>query len=167
MERTLTVMRHAKSSWGTGDLDIERPLSRRGRKDAGAAGRWMTDHGYAYDLVYCSPATRTRRTWAEMSGAGVQAGRVEFVDGIYHGYADFLFELVQAAPADVQRLLIIGHQPTVEMFCVTATGADPSGDGDLPMGFTTGAFAVLGIDGDWDTFAPGSARALASHSPRG
>jgi phosphohistidine phosphatase len=56
------LLRHAKSDWP--DVpDRERPLAKRGRRDAPRIGRWLRDHGYRPDAVVCSVARRTRQTW--------------------------------------------------------------------------------------------------------
>ena len=56
-------MRHAKSDWPPGVPDRERPLTKRGRRDATAAGDWLQEQGYVPDRVVVSPAQRTRETW--------------------------------------------------------------------------------------------------------
>ena len=60
--RRLILLRHAKSDWP--DVpDQERPLAKRGRRDAPVVGRWLRGHGYLPDTVICSVARRTRQTW--------------------------------------------------------------------------------------------------------
>jgi phosphohistidine phosphatase len=62
MTRRLILLRHAKSDWP--DVpDRDRPLAKRGRRDAPRIGRWLHDHGYLPDVVICSPARRTEQTW--------------------------------------------------------------------------------------------------------
>src|ERR1700733_6103572 len=60
--RRLVLLRHAKSAWVDGP-DHDRPLGKRGRRDAPRAGRWLGRSGYVPDLVVCSTARRTRDTW--------------------------------------------------------------------------------------------------------
>jgi phosphohistidine phosphatase len=43
--------------------DHERPLARRGQRDAPVMGRWLRTAGLAPDLVLCSTARRARETW--------------------------------------------------------------------------------------------------------
>lgn len=167
MDRTLTVMRHAKSAWGTGERDFDRPLAPRGRRDAAAAAAWMTGAGYDYHLVLCSGAARARQTWAELAAGGVRADGVQFLDEIYHGHADTLFDLISATHDDIERLLVIGHQPTVESFCVMATDSDPATGEGFPPGFGTSAFAVLTLPGTWGSLVPGAAHLVAARTPRG
>ena len=53
--RRLILFRHAKSDWP--DVpDRDRPLAKRGRRDAPVIGRWLRDHGYQPDTVICSAA---------------------------------------------------------------------------------------------------------------
>ena len=66
---TLVVLRHAKAAGEPGVNDTQRPLTGRGRRDAGAAGRWLLAQGIRPDLVLCSSARRTRETWEQVSAA--------------------------------------------------------------------------------------------------
>ena len=62
---TLSLLRHAKSSWNNPSLaDRDRPLAIRGVADAPLMGRAMTERGIDPDLVLCSSARRTRDTLA-------------------------------------------------------------------------------------------------------
>jgi phosphohistidine phosphatase len=68
--RTLVILRHAKATPYRGDdSDVDRPLTARGRADATAAGHWLAAHDLRPDLVLCSPARRTRETWAAVGAA--------------------------------------------------------------------------------------------------
>jgi phosphohistidine phosphatase len=60
--RRLILLRHAKSDWPEGP-DLDRPLAKRGRRDAPRIGRWLHEHGYRPDVVICSAARRTQQTW--------------------------------------------------------------------------------------------------------
>ena len=69
--RKLVLLRHAKSEWP--DLaDHDRPLAKRGRRDAPVVGRWLGASGYAPDAVVCSTARRARETW-ELVSTGLTA----------------------------------------------------------------------------------------------
>ena len=55
------LLRHAKSDWP--DVpDRDRPLAKRGQRDAPVIGRWLHDYGYQPEIVICSAALRTRET---------------------------------------------------------------------------------------------------------
>ena len=64
MTRRLILMRHAKSDWGTGDDDHDRPLNARGRGDAPRVGEALRELGWVPDLVVLSDSARTTvRSW--------------------------------------------------------------------------------------------------------
>ena len=60
--RRLLIMRHAKSDWGTpGEPDFDRPLAKRGQRDAPRMGEWLRAQGLVPDLVLASPARPRKR----------------------------------------------------------------------------------------------------------
>lgn len=167
MERMLTVMRHAKSSWSTGEADMDRPLSSRGRRDAAAAARWMTGAGLAFDLVCCSAARRTRQTWDALAAGGVQVARVDYVEDLYDATPATMYSIVREVPADLRRVLVLGHQPTVELFVRSAASPVDDGATGLADGFRTSSFAVLSVPTTWADLDPSSARIVTFQTPRG
>ena len=66
-QRTLLLMRHAKSDYPAGVIDHDRPLARRGIREAGLAGGWLRAHMPPIDGVLCG--------WDE-----VEFGRAKLVD---------------------------------------------------------------------------------------
>jgi len=61
--KRLTLLRHAKSSWGQPDLDDhDRPLNQRGQRDTPIMGRRLVAHGVRPSLIITSPAKRARQT---------------------------------------------------------------------------------------------------------
>jgi phosphohistidine phosphatase len=61
--KKLYLVRHAKSSWEeTGLEDIERPLNKRGKKDAPFMGHLMKQKNINPDLMITSPAERALST---------------------------------------------------------------------------------------------------------
>jgi phosphohistidine phosphatase len=157
--RRLVVVRHAKSAWPDDVPDVQRPLNKRGRRDAPAAGRWLRDQIGHVDAVVCSPATRTRQTWeliaAELDGAPAPA----FDERVYAAAAETLFAVVRGISDDVGSALLVGHNPGVaDLVAMLA-------DEELEM--KTSAIAVLGLTGPWDDAQPGGATLIAHATPRG
>jgi phosphohistidine phosphatase len=108
--RRLILLRHAKSDWP--DVpDRDRPLAKRGRRDAPRIGRWLREHGYQPDVVVVSDATRTRQTWdlvaAELGGSPA----VRFEPRAYAASALSLLYLVQELPDRYRTALLIAHNP--------------------------------------------------------
>ena len=81
--RRLVLLRHAKSAWPDGVPDSQRPLNGRGRRDARAAGQWLREHVDGLGAVVCSPAQRTRETWAIVSAELDGPPSVRLDDRVY------------------------------------------------------------------------------------
>jgi phosphohistidine phosphatase len=61
--KTLTILRHAKSSWSDKGLaDHDRPLNRRGEKDAPVMAARINAAGIRPSLIMSSPAIRAWHT---------------------------------------------------------------------------------------------------------
>ena len=59
----LYVMRHAKSSWDNPNLDDhERPLSKRGEKNAKKICEFFVKKNYKFDYILLSSSKRTKKT---------------------------------------------------------------------------------------------------------
>lgn len=167
------LLRHAKSDWP--DVpDRDRPLAKRGQRDAPVIGRWLHDHGYQPQIVICSAALRTRQTWdlvAPELGGSPSVTSVTFEPRAYAASAITLLYLVRELPAACRSALLIGHNPGVSELAsnlLEAPGDSVSGavaPGSPGLRFPTAAVAVLEFDGDWAGLALAQARLLASTSP--
>jgi phosphohistidine phosphatase len=60
--KTITLVRHAKSSWEYDVNDKERPLKKRGFKDANLVSMAFKKRGLEMDWVFSSPANRALST---------------------------------------------------------------------------------------------------------
>jgi phosphohistidine phosphatase len=158
----LILLRHAKSAWPEDVPDHDRPLGPRGRRDAPAAGSWLREAGYVPDRVLCSTARRTRETWQlaeEKLGAHPEA---VFEDRVYGASGAELLDLARQTPADVNTLLIVGHDPamrglTLELASEQPGGAEAAALGRVRAKYPTAAIAVLSFSGDWAELSPGDA----------
>src|SRR5262249_38604130 len=141
--------------------DFDRPLSRRGRGDAEAAGRWLAAAGLIPDQVLCSAAVRTRETWL---GVSVAVGQVPvtYEQSLYLSNAVEAFELVQEPDASVATLLVIGHNPTMSVLsALLDRDGGISGDG-----LHTAGLAVHRFDDTWGALDAHGAPLLQEHTAR-
>ena len=163
--RRLILLRHAKSDWP--DVpDRDRPLAKRGRRDAPVIGRWLRDHGYLPEAVICSAARRTRQTWDLIAPELGGAPRVTFEPRAYAASAQTLLYLVRELPAACQAALLIGHNPGIADLAAALT--QPPDADVAPLRFPTAAVAVLEFPGNWPDLAPSTppeARLLAHTTP--
>ena len=176
--RKLVLLRHAKSAWP--DVpDHERPLARRGQRDAPVMGRWLRAAGHMPDQVLCSTARRARETW-QLAQAGLEATPpASFDDGVYHGSAEQLLDMIRRAPPAAKTLLIVGHDPAIAELALRLTAttspahmgavsdAAPAAILDrMRAKFPTAAIAVFEFAGNWDQLGPGTARLTHFVTPR-
>ncbi len=141
--KTLTIVRHAKSSWSDPRLsDRERPLNRRGERDAPVMGERIADAGIRPSLIVSSPATRawtTARVIAEKLSYPTEFLQRE--NQLYLASLDDLLDIVVAQDDGFNSLIIVGHNPGLTDF---VNFLSPGLTNNLP---TTGVVAV-NIDQD-------------------
>jgi phosphohistidine phosphatase len=158
--RTLLVLRHAKGvPSGPGVDDKARELTGRGRKDAAAAGRWLKAAGLVPDHVLCSPASRTRQTWAGVSAALGGGPEPDYSRRLYLVGEEELLQVVRESPEDAGTILTVGHNPASHQLVVDLTGQS------VPA-FPTCALAVIKVSGSWADLAPGAAGLASLWSPK-
>ena len=163
--RRLLLLRHAKSDWPD-VADHERPLAKRGKRDAPVVGRWLGRSGYVPDVVVCSTARRARETW-ELASAGLTeavpgaAPQVRYEPRVYDATVLGLLMLVREFTDDLHTVLIVGHNPSLAELTVGLTAPPP----EPPSAFPTAAVAVLGLAGAWASAEPGEGRLLAFAVP--
>lgn len=136
------LMRHAKSSWSDGDCaDHDRDLNQRGVAAAPKMARVLSGHGLVPDFVWCSTATRARRTLALMLGEWTRAPTILFEQKLYLARPGAIREVVERTPSSHSRVLVIGHNPGLENLA-SQLASQSGGDGhgvELP----TAAVAVF------------------------
>ena len=165
----LLLLRHAKSSWDDEDLDDhERPLSRRGAKDAPLIGRFMAAHDLKPDLVLCSDAVRARATLTlVMSAKAGAAPRIMFEAGLYLAPPDRIRARLSGID-DAATVLVVGHNPGLHALALSLVGEGAKKDlALLATGFPTACLAVIEFAaGSWRDIAPATGRLQVIASPK-
>ena len=170
-DRTLVILRHAKAETPGDDPDFDRRLTTRGENDSDAAGAWLADERIHPDLVFCSPAARTRQTWQGVSIALAQAHpnavlpEVRYENGLYAGGRTEVFDLLRTVPETVRTVLMIGHNPTMSEVSILLI-PDDQWDGKQ-VELRTSGLAVHRAGGGWSETSPGSMRLVERHTARG
>jgi phosphohistidine phosphatase len=155
---TLSLFRHAKSSWDDPSLeDFDRPLSARGLKAAPRMGKLMQEKGIKPDLVLCSPARRTRETLSLIADA-IGNPPTDYPRALYLSPPEVLLETIRKTTSGVSHLMLIGHNPGLQSLAVELCGQGPEEDLEaLSTKFATAGLAVI-------TFKSGSWEDVASRS---
>jgi phosphohistidine phosphatase len=149
---TLTLFRHAKSSWADPGLrDFDRPLAPRGEAAAPLMGAFLAERGLIPDLVLCSSSRRTRETLRLAFRALKSQPRTEFLDTLYHATVPALTAIIRAAPATAHHLMLVGHNPGLQSLALDLIGGgNPTGRRAIAHKFPSGAVAVMTLEAaDW------------------
>ncbi|MFH0342745.1 MAG: SixA phosphatase family protein [Chromatiales bacterium] len=152
--RHVLVMRHAKSDWDRGSgSDFDRPLAKRGERDAPRMGRWLREQALIPDRVVSSPAVRARQTCLLVCEAlAIKKGQIHWEPAIYAADVTTLLNVLARCPEKTQRLLLVGHNPGLEeLVAYLAAGGLPTRGKLMP----TGAVVGIRLPESWAGLKPG------------
>jgi phosphohistidine phosphatase len=113
--KELLILRHAKSSWKNSELaDHDRPLNKRGKREALRVGKLLQDENMLPDRILSSTAQRARETVQIVIQECNFDGEVDYYRELYQADADSIMELLASLDEDVKRVLVVGHNPELE-----------------------------------------------------
>ena len=125
-ERTLILLRHAKSDWSGDEADIARPLAKRGRRLARDAGRWLATNINSIDLAVASGAKSqpcSEHLGHRFSRERLHASREQRIDDrVYAASDDELLAVLRELPDCVATVVLVGHNPGIEDLASRLTG---------------------------------------------
>ncbi len=131
-------MRHAKSSWKHPDLpDEERPLNKRGKKDAPLMGQWLKKQQQVPQYILVSSAKRARQTADAVADASGFDGKIEVQDQLYLAEPEDYLATARQALDEYTHIMIIGHNPGMESLLQILSGKEEE--------FPTAAIANLSL----------------------
>ena len=166
---TLSLFRHAKSSWANpGQQDFDRPLNERGQDAAPRMGAFMAEHRIAPDLILCSPSVRTRQTLGLVLPHFSPSPTVLYEDAIYLGASSTLLKRVRRVEGDVRHAMIVAHDPGLHQLAMALPGAgDPDVLQALAQKLPTAALVVIVFEGrGWSKVKPGTGRLKLFMTPK-
>ena len=165
--KTLTLLRHAKSSWADGTVrDFDRPLSARGHRAAKAIGREMRAQQLAFDRVLASPAARVVETLRDVGDGYGHSFQPEYDRRIYLASAECLLELIHQTDDGKADLLIVGHNPGLEQLAVLLSEAGALRS-EIEIKYPTAALTQISFPVDsWAAVAQGLGTIIRFTRPR-
>lgn len=139
--KVLFLVRHAKSSWKDPSLaDRDRPLNKRGKRDAPRMGKRLAKRAVRPELVVSSPAVRALTTAQLIAGELRFKGADVVVDEqVYGGGPHELIEVIRGFDNRFDRVMLVGHNPALTELVNLLTDSETE---NVP----TCGVAVLGCD---------------------
>jgi phosphohistidine phosphatase len=156
LQRTLVVVRHAKSDWSQEVSDSRRPLNARGRREAPLIGPWVAEHVGDLDLVVCSTAVRARETLAL---SGLAAAGVRHDERVYAASPQELMSVLDEVGDDLVAVALVGHNPGLSELVAVLTGEVAE--------LKTSSIAVMTWRGGWPDVWARRATLVSHATPRG
>ncbi len=160
--KQLFLIRHAKSSWADPSLtDFERPLNKRGKRDAAFMGKRLRDAGIRPELMVSSPARRAKKTARIIGEAiGYDKTTIQYHQDIYTADLAALLGVIRTAAPGTNALALVGHNFVITDCAEYLTG------GTLAAIPTCGIVSI-GFDTiDWPDVAGKSGRLLFFDYPK-
>jgi phosphohistidine phosphatase len=110
--KRLLLIRHAKSSWDYPELsDHERPLNKRGRKDAPMMAQRLADISENLEAIISSTAVRALGIAEPI--AGLMETDIIKSSQLYTFSSSDLFESILMLPDQYQKVGMVGHNPAI------------------------------------------------------
>lgn len=166
MKRSLLIMRHGKSDWKIGSRsDFERPLAKRGQKAVKRMGQWLIQQGLIPDYIISSPAERAKQTAIRLCKAiKISESIINWEPSVYGAEIETLLDVLTNCPEDKNRVMLIGHNPGLEMLVRYLAGETFETSHNNPM--PTAALASLDIQDNWEGLDAGAGQLISIIRPR-
>ena len=118
MNKTLIIIRHAKSAWPEDVPDFQRPLNKRGYDDAQLMARYLADLTSRVEAVFCSAAERAQLTLKELNKTLKLSEKCLHInEDLYLASCKQLTRFVEALPDEINTVILIGHNPGLTELC--------------------------------------------------
>lgn len=120
----LYLIRHAKSSWSDPRLsDFDRPLNKRGKKDAPFMGKRLASASTHFDLLVSSSAKRARKTARIIAKqTGYNREDIVYHNEIYSSELRKLLSVIKQTEHKVNSLGLVGHNHVITECAEWLTG---------------------------------------------
>jgi phosphohistidine phosphatase len=165
-KQTLLIMRHAKSDWSANMEDFDRPLNRRGLKEAAKMGKWLRKQKIIPDRIVCSPAMRARQTIEIVcEQLRKHAPAITWDERIYEARLGNLLRVIMEHGKKTECLLLTGHNPGLDHL-VNHLAKDSPPQNESGKLMSTAAIAILEFGEKGISDKQGSAMLLQLARPK-
>ncbi|MBC8051735.1 MAG: histidine phosphatase family protein [Sphingobacteriaceae bacterium] len=113
--KQLLLVRHAKSDWNSeAQSDFDRPLNKRGQKDAPEMAERLLNKHIIPQLIVSSPALRAFTTAKHFADAlGIDKTQIQLEPAIYEASADTLLNIINGLDNKYDFIALFGHNPGI------------------------------------------------------
>ena len=160
--KTLSIVRHAKSSWDSPELDdFDRPLNKRGKRDSVMMGERLLVQQRLPQRIVCSPALRAITTAKRMAKAmRLDQSLISTDSALYEADCDTLYDCVWSFDDDCDDMMLVGHNPGLSDLAQSLCRKNVA-----PL--VTCAIIMLRFDCDaWHKIVPHSGEPVLSDFPK-
>lgn len=117
LPKKIYLIRHAKSSWKDSSLaDFDRPLNKRGKKNAPFMAKLLKQKKIYFELMLSSPAKRAEAT-VQAYEKEKMIGVLQFDKSIYDASFTTLLSLFHTIDECYSKVALVGHNPSLNMLC--------------------------------------------------
>jgi phosphohistidine phosphatase len=124
--KSVLILRHAKSSWKHAELtDHDRPLNKRGKRDAPRMGKLLKNQHLVPETIVSSTAIRAHATAelvAKASGYRGEGREITLNKSLYEAGPQAYLDALHDLSDDYVRVMIVGHNPGLEELVEMLTG---------------------------------------------
>ncbi|MBR9921115.1 MAG: histidine phosphatase family protein [Bacteroidetes bacterium] len=160
--KTLFLIRHAKSSWADDSLrDIDRPLNKRGLRDAPFMAKMLKGKGIVPDKLVSSPANRAFTTASYFASEyGILMDQILQLPEIYEASPTELMRVISRLENKWEVVFLYGHNPTFTDIANRFT------DQYIPNVPTCGICKIESEAETWEEVDPINSQLIEFHYPK-
>lgn len=161
--KVVYFVRHAKSSWSDMSLkDFDRPLNKRGKRDAPFMAQKLKEFGVQPDAIISSPANRAITTARHFAAAlDIKPKKIIQEEGIYEAWGQAVIKIIQALPNQLETILVFGHNPAFTMIANSFSGGR-----DIDNVPTCGIVKVEATIDHWNDFEGATGKVKDFYYPK-
>lgn len=114
-QKVVYLVRHAKSSWDDPSLaDRDRPLNKRGRRNAPEMGQRLAEQGFKPQLIISSPANRAHTTASMIADElGIDRSGIVIEDDLYFTGSNGMLGVLEGVDDRYLSVMLVGHNPAM------------------------------------------------------
>jgi len=155
-EKRIYLLRHAKAEAYTSENDFTRALTLAGSGHASALGNKMSHIAISPDVVLTSSAKRAVDTASLVcQEIGVEIATLRVFDELYLADEAYYLGLIRKLETTTNSVLIIGHNPGLEMLVTLLAKVSPSKQ-NKPIIMYPATLFCLEFNSNWPELTPHS-----------